>query len=121
MKKKFQQLTIDQRQDFLRESGLIDETVIAQWQNHSLDEKVMTHLIENVVTDFALPVGIVPEFIMNEKTYYLPFATEEPSVVAACSYAAKMTKQTGLSSRSSKSFGARTNCITKYCRCSGDC
>ena len=94
-KKKFQQLTIDQRQDFLRESGLIDETVIAQWQNHSLDEKVMSHLIENVVTDYALPVGIVPEFIMNEKTYYLPFATEEPSVVAACSYAAKMTKQTG--------------------------
>src|SRR5699024_9206989 len=94
-KKKFQQLTTDQRQDFLRESGLIDETVIAQWQNHSLDEKAMSHLIENVVTDYALPVGIVPEFIMNEKTYYLPFATEEPSVVAACSYAAKMTKQTG--------------------------
>lgn len=94
-KKKFQQLTIDQRQDFLLECGLIDNTVIAQWQKQSLDENVLTHLIENVVTDHALPVGIVPEFIMNEKTYYLPLTTEEPSVVAACSYAAKMAKQTG--------------------------
>ena len=93
--KKFQHFKITERREYLKQANLIDHEVLSTWEKTSLDNKVMSNLIENVVTDFALPVGIVPYFVMNKQTYYLPFATEEPSVVAACSYAAKMAKATG--------------------------
>ncbi|EOT42508.1 hydroxymethylglutaryl-CoA reductase, degradative [Enterococcus columbae] len=94
-KKKFQQLSSNQRRDYLKQQGYIDATTQASWSEIALPVDVFEHLIENQVTDFALPLGIVPEFVVNDQTYYVPFVTEEPSVVAACSYAAKMARSTG--------------------------
>jgi hydroxymethylglutaryl-CoA reductase len=52
-------------------------------------------MIENVVGVMPIPVGIAVNFLINGKDYLIPMAIEEPSVVAAASYAAKIARTTG--------------------------
>jgi hydroxymethylglutaryl-CoA reductase len=52
-------------------------------------------MIENVIGAFPLPLGIGVNFLINGKDYLVPMAIEEPSVVAAASYAAKMVREGG--------------------------
>jgi len=52
-------------------------------------------MIENVVGAFPIPLGIAVNFQVNSRDYLIPMAIEEPSVVAAASYAAKMIRDSG--------------------------
>ncbi len=52
-------------------------------------------MIENVVGAIPTPIGIGVNFLVNNRDYLIPMATEEPSVVAAASYAAKMVREGG--------------------------
>jgi hydroxymethylglutaryl-CoA reductase len=52
-------------------------------------------MIENVVGRVNIPVGIATNFLINGRDYLIPMATEEPSVVAAASNAAKMVREGG--------------------------
>lgn len=63
--------------------------------NPLISEEVANSLIENVIGQGTLPVGLVPEMIVDEKAYVVPMMVEEPSVVAAASYGAKLVNQTG--------------------------
>lgn len=47
-------------------------------------------MIENAIGKISLPLGVVPHFRVNKKTYVVPMCIEEPSVVAACSSAGKI-------------------------------
>jgi hydroxymethylglutaryl-CoA reductase len=49
----------------------------------------------NVIAQGALPVGLLPNIIVDDKAYVVPMMVEEPSVVAAASYGAKLVNQTG--------------------------
>ena len=53
------------------------------------------HMIENVIGAIPIPLGIATNFLINGKDYLVPMAIEEPSVVAAASNAAKMTRKHG--------------------------
>lgn len=53
------------------------------------------HLIENVVGVIGVPVGVATNFTVNGRDRLVPMATEEPSVVAAASNAARMTREHG--------------------------
>jgi hydroxymethylglutaryl-CoA reductase len=61
----------------------------------ALSMDVADRMIENVVGAFPLPLGIGVNFLINGKDYLIPMAIEEPSVVAAASYAAKMVRDSG--------------------------
>ncbi|MBI4014791.1 MAG: hydroxymethylglutaryl-CoA reductase, degradative [Candidatus Aenigmarchaeota archaeon] len=52
-------------------------------------------MIENVIGTTQLPLGIATNFLVNGKDYFVPMAIEEPSVVAAASYAAKLARKSG--------------------------
>ena len=52
-------------------------------------------MIENVIGRFALPMGVATNFLINGRDYLIPLVIEEPSVVAACSYAAKLIRAGG--------------------------
>ena len=52
-------------------------------------------MIENVIGRFELPLGIATNFKVNGKDYLIPMAVEEPSVVAAASYMAKLARSSG--------------------------
>lgn len=61
----------------------------------SLDLDKADHMIENVIGRFTLPLGVGINFVINGRDYIIPMVTEEPSVVAACSNAAKMARPGG--------------------------
>ena len=64
--------------------------------NHPLiDEDIANSLIENVIGQGTLPVGLLPEIIVDDLPYVVPMMVEEPSVVAAASYGAKLVNNTG--------------------------
>jgi hydroxymethylglutaryl-CoA reductase len=52
-------------------------------------------MIENVVGRFVLPIGIATNFVINEREVVVPMAVEEPSIVAAVSFAAKLARAGG--------------------------
>jgi hydroxymethylglutaryl-CoA reductase len=52
-------------------------------------------MIENVFGTFELPIGIATNFTVNGRDYLIPMAVEEPSVVAAASYMARLARTCG--------------------------
>ncbi len=58
------------------------------WHNRPEVQKLHDEFIENTVSNFYLPFGVAPNFLINGKMYAVPMATEESSVVAAASKAA---------------------------------
>jgi hydroxymethylglutaryl-CoA reductase len=52
-------------------------------------------MIENVIGTFQLPMGIATNFLINGRDVLVPMAVEEPSVVAAASYMARIARQSG--------------------------
>lgn len=60
-----------------------------------LDVAGADQMVENVVGLFGVPLGIATNFIINGTELLVPMATEEPSVVAAASNAARIARATG--------------------------
>ncbi|MDE2820216.1 MAG: hydroxymethylglutaryl-CoA reductase, degradative [Chloroflexota bacterium] len=52
-------------------------------------------MIENVIGRYSLPFGVATNFLINDIDYLVPMVIEEPSVVAACSFAAKLFRAGG--------------------------
>jgi hydroxymethylglutaryl-CoA reductase len=100
----FYKLGPKQRMDFVKEfAGLTDEECGLLQNMGSLPMDLADRMIENVVGMFPVPLGIGTNFLINGKDYLIPMAIEEPSVVAAASYAAKMVRDGGGFSTSSTS------------------
>lgn len=74
---------------------LTDEECSQLLNTGSLPLGVADGMIENVIGAFPLPLGIGVNFLINGRDYLVPMAIEEPSVVAAASYAAKMAREGG--------------------------
>lgn len=67
----------------------------AQLKGNILPLSLADGMIENVVGKFELPLGVATNFTVNGKDYLIPMAVEEPSVVAAASYMAKIARGCG--------------------------
>jgi len=52
-------------------------------------------MIENTIGILSLPLGIATGFVINGEEYLIPMVTEEPSVIAAASKAAKIASRRG--------------------------
>ncbi|GAL73062.1 hydroxymethylglutaryl-CoA reductase, degradative [Jejuia pallidilutea] len=59
------------------------------WNSNKQLQQLHDEFIENTITNYYLPFGVAPNFLINGKTYTIPMAIEESSVVAAASKAAK--------------------------------
>ena len=92
----FYRLTPKERVQFVKEfAGLTDEEVKTLQSTGSLSLELADRMIENVIGAFPVPLGVAVNFLINGKDYLIPMAIEEPSVVAAASYAAKMARSKG--------------------------
>ena len=92
----FYKLTPKERLNHVREfADLTDEEVKILQSTGALEMELADRMIENVVGAFPLPLGIAMNFLINKKEYMIPMAIEEPSVVAAATYAAKMARKKG--------------------------
>lgn len=92
----FAKLSPTERIEALLKEGLLtwDEAQILKEQK-GLPLSIADQLTENVLATFDLPFSLAPYFLINGRDYVLPMVTEEPSVVAAASFAAKLIQRSG--------------------------
>jgi len=86
---KFYNLNIEQRRKLISSITSVENLDI----NLTLSD--LDKLTENVFTEFKLPMSIAPNFRINNKDYLVPMVIEEPSVVAAASKIATISKHNG--------------------------
>ncbi|CAM3652439.1 hydroxymethylglutaryl-CoA reductase, degradative [Bordetella sputigena] len=75
--------------------GLSDEEKQALARPGALALDRADGMIENVIGTFELPMGVAANFQVNGRDVLVPMAVEEPSVVAAASYMAKLARECG--------------------------
>ena len=93
---KFYQKSHEERKEtLLNHPSLSNEAKERLKNDLSLPESVAGQMVENQIEIYGLPYGIVPEIIVNGKSYIVPMVTEEPSVIAAASYASKLINLAG--------------------------
>ena len=92
---KFRDLTQGERQEVLKEKFKLSDEDIFQMKSGGLDLELADKLIENSIGLYNLPLGIATNFRINGKDLFIPMVTEEPSVIAAASKAAKIFKEFG--------------------------
>lgn len=93
---KFYQKSLEERKEtLLNHPSLSNEAKERLKNGLSLPESVASQMVENQIEIYGLPYGIVPEIIVNGKSYIVPMVTEEPSVIAAASYASKLINLAG--------------------------
>ena len=73
----------------------MDAAVLDPLIGEGLSEEQAERMIENVIGQIGIPVGIATNFIVNGREVLVPMATEEPSVVAAASNIARMARPLG--------------------------
>ncbi|PWA04100.1 hydroxymethylglutaryl-CoA reductase, degradative [Flavobacterium psychrotolerans] len=59
------------------------------WNTDTKIQQLHDEFIENTITNFYLPLGVAPNFLINGKHYTIPMVIEESSVVAAAAKSAK--------------------------------
>ena len=92
----FSKKSYQERLELLKAQALLSpERQESLEQDEQMSVAVADQLSENVVGTFSLPYSPVPEVLVNGQEYTVPYVTEEPSVVAAASYASKIIKRAG--------------------------
>lgn len=75
------------------------EEAVEEFQSYWLSDTELQNtydrISENTISNFILPYGVAPNFIINDQPYVIPMVIEESSVVAAAANAAKFWKTKG--------------------------
>ncbi|MBC7734894.1 MAG: hydroxymethylglutaryl-CoA reductase, degradative [Bacteriovorax sp.] len=92
----FRSLTPAQRLEAVgRAASLSAEDLALLSQPGALALALADGMIENVIGTFELPMGVAANFVVNGRDVLVPMVVEEPSVVAAASYMAKLVRACG--------------------------
>lgn len=92
----FYKLPLKERLAIVKDfASLTDEEIALLENTGAVAFDTVNHMVENVIGVFPEPLGLAVNFQINGKDYLIPMATEEPSVIAAACYAAKMVRDGG--------------------------
>lgn len=96
----FSKLSKEAKIDWLVKTFFTDvenaKKILKQYSNSDKKlQKLHDDFIENTISNYYLPYGVAPNFIINGKEYVVPMVTEESSVVAAASLVAKFWSTRG--------------------------
>lgn len=92
--KGFYLLSVEERVKLIAEkSKLTNEEVEAL--NSGISLELADAMVENVIGHISIPLGVAANFKVNGKEVFIPMATEEPSVIAAASNAARAAYELG--------------------------
>lgn len=85
-----------ERRAIIEQAAGLSEGVLAPFAvDQGLDADGADQMVENAVGVLAIPVGVATNFIIDGVERLVPMATEEPSVVAAASNAARIARRSG--------------------------
>lgn len=90
----FSKLTKEEKIDWLAKTYFNNQPEIIQtlkkyWNVDKKLQQLHDDFIENTISNFYMPYGIAPNFVINGSDYVIPMVVEESSVVAAASLVAK--------------------------------
>lgn len=89
-------MTPAERLDAVARAAMVDDrTRSTLGAPDALPIELANGMIENVIGTFQLPLGVATNFQVNGRDYLVPMAVEEPSVVAAASYMARIVRGCG--------------------------
>ncbi|MDY6960339.1 MAG: hydroxymethylglutaryl-CoA reductase, degradative [Pseudomonadota bacterium] len=89
-------LTPQQRwQQVVEAVGLSEDEAALLAKPGALAVETADGMIENVIGTFELPMGVATNFAINGRDYIIPMAVEEPSIVAAASFMARIVRGCG--------------------------
>ena len=91
----FFRLTEEEKIKIVKDFSNLTEEEVILIKEGFLKKEIRNSISENVIGSFSLPYSIATNFLINGKDYFIPMVTEEPSVVAAASYGAKLTRDGG--------------------------
>ncbi len=96
----FSKMTKAEKIDWLAEqldgdAGTLVRGMPGFWHSDTTVQKRFDEFSENTLTNYDLPFGIAPNFLINGKVYSVPMVIEESSVVAAASLGAKFWLERG--------------------------
>jgi len=107
----FSKLSKAEKIDWILKTYFENDTAVkplieSYWNSDKALQKLHDEFIENTITNYYLPLGVAPNFLINGELLALPMAIEESSVVAAASKAAKFWLDRG-------GFKAKVHSTTK--------
>jgi len=76
-------------ENYFEKNVHIVEIIQQYWNTDEKLQQLHDDFIENTLTNFYMPFGVAPNFLINNETYVVPMVIEESSVVAAASLVAK--------------------------------
>jgi len=91
----FYNLSIEERRTKIADSTPLTPEDLLPFTDGGLSPDSADHMIENVIGTYSLPLGIGLNFQVNGRDMFVPFAIEEPSVVAGASFMAKLIRAGG--------------------------
>lgn len=91
----FHKLTLTDRLGQIAHMYQLTPEEVAVLADGSLEPLTANTMIENAVGTFSLPLGLGLNLMVNGRDHIVPMAVEEPSVVAAVSFAAKIVREAG--------------------------
>jgi hydroxymethylglutaryl-CoA reductase len=96
----FSKLSKKEKINWLVENYFHNQTetlkIITQyWNTDAALQQLHDDFIENTISNFYMPFGVAPNFVINGESYAIPMVIEESSVVAAASLVAKFWSTRG--------------------------
>ncbi len=106
----FSKFNREQRLNYIIEHSQLSESDGQRFNDYNAplmhQQQIYSDMIENYIGNFPFPMGVVTNMVINDEPFIVPFVTEESSVIAAASKAAKYWAQRG-------GFRARVENMTK--------
>lgn len=90
----FYNLTLEERLAKLADASHLSQGELIPFTS-PLAPDIASHMVENVIGTFSLPIGIALNFMINGRDVLIPMVIEEPSVVAGASFMAKLARAGG--------------------------
>ena len=82
-------------ENFFKDPENVMRELISYWHTNEDSQKILDEISENTISNFHLPFGVAPNFVIDNQTYAIPMVIEESSVVAAASSSAKFWMDRG--------------------------
>ncbi len=82
-------------ENFFKDASQVNKVLKGYWHASEAEQEVLDGFSENTISNFPMPYGVAPNFVIDGKTYAIPMVIEESSVVAAASSAAKFWMHRG--------------------------
>lgn len=82
-------------ENFFKDPEAVYQVLKSYWHENEDQQKILDGFSENTISNYPMPYGVAPNFLIDEETYCVPMVIEESSVVAAAAAAAKFWMSRG--------------------------